>query len=98
MANLGVTAIIYSGGKVAFSGAKDFETIGKARRLLSRKFKETGMNIRLKGKLIVWNIVCTLDLGESLDIELIHDCYREKTEYFPEVFPGLICRVPASQF
>jgi transcription initiation factor TFIID TATA-box-binding protein len=59
---------------------------------LTRKLRRSGVSIKTEPKIVVQNIVASIDFGRRFDLEEIARNF-ETTEYEPEVFPGLVFRL-----
>jgi len=84
--------LIFSSGKMNCVGARSMNDANQAIRKLTRKLREAHIKVKKEPKVKVQNIVASVDFGRKFDLEHIA-CSFEKTEYEPEVFPGLVFRL-----
>ncbi len=84
-----VSFLVFRNGKVNCTGAKSVEMAERGVAALVEKLNEVGVKIRTKPKLTVTNVVATVDLGVTLNLDEIA-LNIENVEYEPEQFPGLV--------
>jgi len=84
--------LIFSTGKMVCTGAKSEKIAKSAVRKVVRELKKEGFIIRRSPKIEIVNLVCTADVGGSIDIEAASDIL-DNTMYEPEQFPGMIYRM-----
>jgi transcription initiation factor TFIID TATA-box-binding protein len=84
--------LIFSTGKMVCTGAKSERQSRKAVMKVVDELKRNGIVISGKPDTKIQNIVASVELGGSIDLEKI-TYSLEKTMYEPEQFPGLIYRM-----
>jgi len=89
------TILITNSGILLFTGGKSKESIYEAYQTVSRELENIGLpNTGDENEIEIQNVVSTLDLNCSLDLNLISvELGIENIEYEPEQFPGLIYRI-----
>lgn len=88
------TGLAFKNGKMNIVGCKTEEDCLLAARKFGRLLTKLGFNVRLKSFTIA-NIVATFDCHFPIHLEsLASSKHRVFTTYNPEVFTGLIYRVP----
>jgi len=89
--------LIFTSGKVVCTGAKSPEKAHMAMINLANTLKSIGCKeINLEPEIHVQNVVATANLKTNLNLNAILIAFgMENTEYEPEVFPGLVCRLEA---
>jgi transcription initiation factor TFIID TATA-box-binding protein len=86
------TTLIFSSGKMVCTGAKSERQSRKAVMKVVEDLKKIGIIITGKPEIKIQNIVASVGLGGTIDLE--KTTYSlEKTMYEPEQFPGLIYRM-----
>ena len=88
--------MLFRSGKAVATGAKSIEDIHAAFRKVHAELTEAGFDLwdYKDVEIEVQNLVVTHNYGAKLDLsELIITMPFDKTEYEPEVFPGLIYRI-----
>jgi transcription initiation factor TFIID TATA-box-binding protein len=91
-----VCVLLFRSGKAVATGAKSIEDIHAAFRKVHAELTEAGFDLwdYKDVEIEVQNLVVTHNYGAKLDLsELIITMPFDKTEYEPEVFPGLIYRI-----
>ena len=86
------TTLIFGNGKMVCTGAKSEKMARSAVRKVVRELRKEGFIIRRSPKIEIVNLVCTADVGGSIDIEAASDIL-DNTMYEPEQFPGMIYRM-----
>ncbi len=84
--------LIFASGKMNCVGAKSMDDAKNAIKKLTRKLKDSDVEIDQNPKVQVQNMVASFDFGRDFDLEMIARNFRN-TEYEPEVFPGLVFRL-----
>lgn len=84
--------LIFASGTANCVGAKSVQGARKAIRELTRRIKESGVEIGTEPEVEVQNIVASYDFERRFPLEKMARNYRN-TEYEPEVFPGLVFRM-----
>lgn len=88
--------LIFSSGKVVITGVKTHEDLAEDINILIQKLEEIGIICFDEPTVPVTNIVCSYDLGNNINLNKITiSLLVENVEYEPEVFPGLVYRIPA---
>jgi transcription initiation factor TFIID TATA-box-binding protein len=91
-----VCVLLFRSGKAVATGAKSIEDIEAAFKVVHSELSAEGFELWDfdKEMITVQNLVVTHNYGTNLDLsELILTMPFDKTEYEPEVFPGLIYRI-----
>jgi transcription initiation factor TFIID TATA-box-binding protein len=84
--------LIFSSGKMVCTGAKSERQCKKAVMKVLEDLKKSGIVITGKPDIKIQNIVASVGLGGTIDLE--KTTYSlERTMYEPEQFPGLIYRM-----
>jgi transcription initiation factor TFIID TATA-box-binding protein len=84
--------LVFSSGNLVCTGTKSIAQVKEVVQQVIKKLKKIGVNVTIKPKITVQNIVASgainLDLNlNTLALEL------ENTEYEPEQFPGLVYKL-----
>lgn len=89
---------VFSSGKVIFTGLMTLGDMGASKDIVLEDLAKAGINPPGSPAIKVTNIVASGDLGMNLDLnELLLKLGCGKTEYEPEQFPGLICKLDDPQ-
>ena len=91
-----VCILLFRSGKAVVTGAKCEADVAEGLKVLHNDLTENGYKMWPYDEedIIIQNIVVTYEYGNDLDLShLILTMPFEKTEYEPEVFPGLIYRI-----
>jgi transcription initiation factor TFIID TATA-box-binding protein len=92
------STLLFSSGKAVCAGAKSLENVESVIDQVSRKLKSVGFEVKSKPKIQIQNIVASADLHHKLNLTSIAvELGLERVEYEPEVFPGLVYRLPESK-
>jgi transcription initiation factor TFIID TATA-box-binding protein len=95
LAKEGITALIFSSGKIVCTGAKSEREVGNAVKQIVKELAKAGIKITAKPDIEIQNMVASGSLGMKLNLnELAFKL--ESSEYEPEQFPGLVYKVPNS--
>ena len=87
--------LIFSSGKVVITGVKNHKDLALGLDILLKKMKEAGVNCLETPTVAVTNMVCSYDLGNKINLnKVVMSLLLESVEYEPEVFPGLVYRIP----
>jgi len=86
--------LIFSSGKVVCTGTKSLEDAKNAIDSLIKYLKKVDIEIKVKPKIKVENIVASSDLDMKLDLNEIA-VKLTNIEYEPEQFPGLVLKLYA---
>jgi transcription initiation factor TFIID TATA-box-binding protein len=84
-----VSFLVFRNGKINCTGAKSVEMAEEGVAELVRRLKAVGIEIETTPEIIVTNVVATVDLGVTLNLDEIA-LNIENIEYEPEQFPGLV--------
>ncbi len=91
----GITALVFSTGKIVCTGTKSEDDVERAVKLVMRELRKVGIKFTRKPDIKVQNVVASGNIGEKLN--LVDLAFKLKTaEYEPEQFPGLVYKVPDS--
>lgn len=91
----GITALIFSSGKIVVTGAKSAELVKEGVKLIRKELAKADINATKKPSIKVENMVASGNLHEKLNLTKL--VFKLKTaEYEPEQFPGLVYKVPDS--
>jgi len=91
-----VCVLLFRSGKAVATGAKSVDDIHAAFQKVHNELTDAGFKLWDfdQDSIEIQNLVVTHNYGETLDLsELIITMPFDKTEYEPEVFPGLIYRI-----
>lgn len=91
-----VCVLLFRSGKAVATGAKSVDDIHAAFQKVHNELSDAGFELWPfdQDSIEIQNLVVTHNYGNTLDLsELIITMPFDKTEYEPEVFPGLIYRI-----
>lgn len=91
-----VCILLFRSGKAVVTGAKCEEDVAEGLKVLHDDLTTNGYDMwpYIPEDIQIQNIVVTYEYGSDLDLShLIFSMPFDKTEYEPEVFPGLIYRI-----
>lgn len=91
-----VSFLVFRNGKVNCTGAKSVELAEKGVARLIERLESVGIEIKTRPKITVTNVVATVDLGVTLNLDEIA-LNLENIEYEPEQFPGLVYKPHGSR-
>src|SRR4030066_2030710 len=95
------TFLVYKTGKVVCVGARSIEIAKQSHKYIAERFHQGGLNIQLKEKATIHNIVATTTLREPITLEqfLLRLTERKQFQaiYEPEQFPAAILKIPIEQ-
>ncbi len=86
------SALIFSSGKVVCTGARSMEKVEESIVKIIKAIKKIGIDITIKPKISVQNIVASGSIGMDLNLNVLA-MKLENTEYEPEQFPGLVYKL-----
>jgi transcription initiation factor TFIID TATA-box-binding protein len=88
--------LIFSSGKVVLTGIHNLKDLVIGIQNIQNTLKETGVDTYDVPRVEVTNIVCSYSLGNRLNLVKIMITFIDYgiVEYEPEVFPGLVFRIP----
>jgi len=84
--------LIFSSGKVVCTGTKSLDEVDEALQKLIGYMKKVDIDITIKPKVRVENIVASSDIDMKLDLNEIA-IKLNNVEYEPEQFPGLVFKI-----
>jgi transcription initiation factor TFIID TATA-box-binding protein len=84
--------LIFSSGKVVCTGTKSLEEVDLAIERLIEYLKKVDIEISIKPKIRVENVVASSDIDMKLDLNEIA-IKLTNVEYEPEQFPGLVYKI-----
>ncbi len=87
-----ITALVFRSGTVVCVGAKSLKEANGGIDKILKMIRKLGVKVPNQYKTKIENIVAVGDLGYTLNLEQIAFT-MEDSEYEPENFPGLICRL-----
>jgi transcription initiation factor TFIID TATA-box-binding protein len=91
----GITALIFSSGKIVCTGAKSVESVKNGVQLIIKELAKADIIVTKKPSIKVENMVASGNLHEKLNLTKL--VFKLSTaEYEPEQFPGLVYKVPDS--
>ena len=88
--------LIFTTGKMVCTGAKSEREAKRAIRKVARELKREGIIITGKPEIKTQNIVASIDLDMSIDVEegiYAISCLGKQVMYEPDQFPGAIYRM-----
>jgi len=91
-----VSFLVFRNGKINCTGAKSAEMAEDGVKNLIELLRSKGIEIKTKPEVIVTNVVATVDLGVTLNLDEIA-LNVENVEYEPEQFPGLVYKPHGSR-
>ena len=86
------SALIFSSGKVVCTGARSMEKVEESIVKIIKAIKKIGIEITVKPKISVQNIVASGSIGMDLNLNVLA-MKLDNTEYEPEQFPGLVYKL-----
>jgi len=90
-----IAILIFASGKVVMTGVKSHEDLARGLDILLQKMKEAGVTCYDTPQVVVTNMVCSYDTGNPINlVKVVMSLRLESIEYEPEVFPGLVYRIP----
>ncbi|RMF05912.1 TATA-box-binding protein [Candidatus Woesearchaeota archaeon] len=90
------SALIFSSGKIVCTGAKSMKKVEESIQKIIESLKKIDVNITIKPKINVQNIVASGSVGMDLNLNVLA-MKLENTEYEPEQFPGLVYKLPEAK-
>jgi len=92
--NPSTAVLLFHSGKAVCTGGKSWKEVDDTIREVSARIRRGGQKILTNPKIQIQNIVATSDLGSEINLNSVAITLGlERTEYEPEQFPGLICRL-----
>src|SRR3989344_1155980 len=86
------SALIFSSGKIVLTGARSMEDVEKSIEKIIKSLKKINIDIKIKPKVTVQNIVASGSIGMDLNLNTLA-IKLPNTEYEPEQFPGLVYKL-----
>jgi transcription initiation factor TFIID TATA-box-binding protein len=86
------SALIFSSGKIVLTGARSMEDVEKSIEKIIKSLKKINIDIKIKPKVTVQNIVASGSIGMDLNLNSLA-IKLPNTEYEPEQFPGLVYKL-----
>jgi len=86
------SALIFSSGKVVCTGARSLDKVEEAIQQIIQSLKKIGIEITIKPKITVQNVVASGSIGMDLNLNKLA-MKLDNTEYEPEQFPGLVYKL-----
>jgi transcription initiation factor TFIID TATA-box-binding protein len=86
------SSLIFSSGKIVCTGARSFEDVDKAIIKIKEAVAKIGIDINIKPKIEVQNLVASSAIGVKLNLNTLA-MKLSNTEYEPEQFPGLVYKL-----
>jgi len=86
------SALIFSSGKIVLTGARTMEDVEKSIEKIIKSLKKINIDIKIKPKVTVQNIVASGAIGMDLNLNTLA-VKLPNTEYEPEQFPGLVYKL-----
>ena len=86
------SALIFSSGKIVLTGARSMEDVEKSIEKIIKSLKKINIDIKIKPKIAVQNIVASGSIGMDLNLNTLA-IKLPNTEYEPEQFPGLVYKL-----
>jgi transcription initiation factor TFIID TATA-box-binding protein len=86
------SALVFSSGKVVCTGAKSLDKVEESIQQIIQSLKKIGVEITVKPKITVQNIVASGSIGMDLNLNKLA-MKLDNTEYEPEQFPGLVYKL-----
>ena len=87
--------LLFSSGKVVLTGFQSIEDVPIGLHNLLDKMKTTGLSCIDEPQVQISNLVCSYNLGNTCNLNrVVMTFHYENVEYEPEVFPGLVFRIP----
>jgi transcription initiation factor TFIID TATA-box-binding protein len=88
------TALCFASGNMVVTGARDEIHARLAARKYVRVFRMMGLDVRFRG-FKIQNLVASAKLPGVLDLDSFANVYGAGVSYEPDMFPGLILRIPS---
>ncbi len=92
-----IAIIILESGKIYCTGAKKINDAADKIKKVAIQIKEIGFNIIQEYKVIIENIIVSIDFKKELNItslaKLAKKLFTQDVDYHPETFPGLIYKM-----
>ncbi len=93
--HIGITALVFSSGKMVCTGAKSEEMVKVGVKEILKELRKIGLSTNKKPEITIQNMVASGNLHMTLNLNTL--AFKlENAEYEPEQFPGLVYKVPNS--
>lgn len=86
------SALIFSSGNIVCTGARSLDKVDESIQKIIESLKKIGIEIKIKPKINVQNIVASGNIGMDLNLNTLA-MKLDNTEYEPEQFPGLVYKL-----
>ena len=86
------SALIFSSGNIVCTGARSLDKVDESVAKIIESLAKIGVNIKIKPKINVQNIVASGNIGMDLNLNTLA-MKLDNTEYEPEQFPGLVYKL-----
>ena len=86
--------LVFSSGNIVITGTKNKEELYEVAKIVIELFKRSGFKVEKTPEITLQNIVASADLGRIINLELVAALLGEYAYYEPEIFPGLIFKMP----
>ncbi len=90
------SALIFSSGKIVLTGARSMDEVERGIEKIIRSLKKINIDIKIKPKVTVQNIVASGSIGMDLNLNTLA-IKLSNTEYEPEQFPGLVYKLKGTK-
>lgn len=84
--------LVFSSGNLVCTGTKSIAQVRKVVQQVIKQLKKVGVNVTIKPKITVQNIVASGAIDYDLNLNTLA-LELENTEYEPEQFPGLVYKL-----
>tara|TARA_Y100000310_G_scaffold271353_1_gene285796 strand:- start:3747 stop:4358 length:612 start_codon:yes stop_codon:yes gene_type:complete len=84
--------LVFSSGNLVCTGTKSVSQVKEVIQQVIKQLKKIGVNITIKPKVTVQNIVASGEISITLNLNTLA-LELENTEYEPEQFPGLVYKL-----
>jgi len=84
--------LVFSSGNLVCTGTKSVSQVRDVVQQVIKQLKKVGVNVKIKPKITVQNIVASGAINLSLNLNTLA-LELENTEYEPEQFPGLVYKL-----
>ncbi len=93
--HIGITALVFSSGKLVCTGAKSEEMVETGVKEILKELAKIGITTTKKPEITIQNMVASGNLHLTLNLNKL--AFKlPNAEYAPETFPGLVYKVPNS--
>lgn len=93
--HIGITALVFSSGKLVCTGAKSAEMVKVGVKEILKELKKIGLTTKKEPEITIQNMVASGNIHMKLNLNKL--AFKlPNAEYAPETFPGLVYKVPDS--